>query len=78
MSPRDAFFARSEPLPVASTPPGASSAEMVAPYPPGIPVVAPGEEVSDEIAAYLGEAAARELHVHGPEDLTLKTLRVVS
>jgi lysine decarboxylase len=51
---------------------------MVAPYPPGIPVVAPGEEVSDEIAAYLGEAAARALHVHGPEDLTLKTLRVVS
>jgi arginine/lysine/ornithine decarboxylase len=77
MSPRDAFFARSEAVPVEHTA-GRVSAEMVAPYPPGIPVVAPGEEVSDEIAAYLGEAAARALHVHGPEDLTLKTLRVVS
>ena len=57
---------------------GRVSAELVAPYPPGIPVVAPGEEVSDEIAAYLAEAAARGMHVHGPEDLTLETLRVVS
>ena len=54
------------------------SAEIVAPYPPGIPVVAPGEEISDEIAAYLSEASARAMHVHGPEDLSLQTLRVVS
>ena len=51
---------------------------MVVPYPPGIPVVAPGEEVSDEIAGYLAEAGARGMHVHGPEDLSLRTLRVVS
>ena len=77
MTPRNAFFARSESIPVEHTA-GRVSAEMVAPYPPGIPVVAPGEEISDEIAAYLGEASARHLHVHGPEDLTLQTLRVVS
>ncbi len=77
MSPRDAFFSRSEAVPVGRAA-GRVSAEMVAPYPPGIPIVAPGEEVSDEIAAYLSEASARALHVHGPEDLTLKTLRVVS
>jgi lysine decarboxylase len=77
MTPRDAFFARSEAVPVEHTA-GRVSAEMVAPYPPGIPIVAPGEEISDEIAAYLSEAAARAMHVHGPEDLTLKTLRVVS
>jgi lysine decarboxylase len=77
MSPRDAFFARSEAIPVEHTA-GRVSAEIVAPYPPGIPIVAPGEEISDEIAAYLGEASARAMHVHGPEDLTLKTLRVVS
>ena len=77
MTPRDAFFARSEAVPVEHSA-GRVSAEMVAPYPPGIPVVAPGEEVSDEIAAYLGEASLRGMHIHGPEDLTLKTLRVVS
>jgi len=77
MTPRDAFFAPSEAVPVARAA-GRVSAELVAPYPPGIPVVAPGEEVSDEIAAYLVEASARGMHVHGPEDLTLETLRVVS
>jgi lysine decarboxylase len=77
MSPRDAFFARSEAVPVGQTA-GRVSAEIVAPYPPGIPIVAPGEEISDEIAVYLAEASARAMHVHGPEDLTLKTLRVVS
>jgi arginine decarboxylase len=77
MTPRDAFFAVSEAVPVARAS-GRVSAEMVAPYPPGIPIVAPGEEVSDELVAYLTEASARAMHVHGPEDLTLKTLRVVS
>ncbi len=76
MSPRDAFFAPSESVAVAAAA-GLVSAEMVAPYPPGIPVIAPGEEVSDEVAAYLVEASARGMHVHGPEDLTLRTLRVV-
>jgi arginine decarboxylase len=77
MSPRDAFFAASEAIAVKDAA-GRVSAEMVAPYPPGIPVVAPGEEVSDELVAYLTEASARAMHVHGPEDLTLTTLRVVS
>ena len=77
MSPRDAFFAASEAVSVAHAA-GRVSTEMVAPYPPGIPIVAPGEEVSDELVAYLIEAAAAAMHVHGPEDLTLQTLRVVS
>ncbi len=51
---------------------------MVTPYPPGIPVLGPGEMISDEIVAYLEEGAATQLKVHGPEDRTLTTLRVVS
>ena len=50
---------------------------MVTPYPPGIPVLGPGEAISAEIVAYLEEAAAAGLKVHGPEDRTLGTLRVV-
>ena len=76
MSPRDAFFADSEPLPARHCV-GRVSAEIVTPYPPGIPVVAPGEVVSDELADYLEEGAAARLHVHGPEDPSLRTLRVV-
>jgi len=54
------------------------SAEMVTPYPPGIPVLGPGEEISPQIVAYLEEAAATGLKVHGPEDRGLRSLRVVA
>jgi arginine decarboxylase len=76
LSPREAFFAPSRALPLAECA-GQVSAEMVTPYPPGIPVLGPGEEISAEIVAYLREGAAHELKVHGPEDRTLHTLRVV-
>jgi arginine decarboxylase len=76
LSPREAFFAPSRALPLEDCA-GEVSAEMVTPYPPGIPVLGPGEEISPEIVAYLREGAAAQLKVHGPEDRTLRTLRVV-
>jgi arginine/lysine/ornithine decarboxylase len=76
LSPQDAYFAPSVALALADCV-GRVSAEIVTPYPPGIPVLGPGEVVSDEIVAYLTAAGAHGLHVHGPEDLSLRTLRVV-
>ncbi len=77
MTPREAFFATSVALSVHECA-GRISAELVTPYPPGIPVLGPGEEISQEIAEYLSLGARMELHVHGPEDPTLHTLRVVA
>jgi arginine/lysine/ornithine decarboxylase len=77
MTPREAFFAPSFALPVSDCG-GRVSAEMVTPYPPGIPVLAPGEEISAEAVEYLSLGARMGLHVHGPEDLSLRTLRVVT
>jgi lysine decarboxylase len=77
LSPRDAFFAPSVALPLAECA-GRVSAEIVTPYPPGIPVLGPGEEVTDETVGYLERAGAVHLKVHGPEDLSLRTLRVVA
>jgi arginine decarboxylase len=76
LTPRDAFFAPSRALPVEECA-GHVSAEMITPYPPGIPVLGPGEEISPEIVAYLQQASAISLKVHGPEDRSLRTLRVV-
>jgi len=76
MTPRDAFFAPSVALPTEECA-GHIAAEIVTPYPPGVPVLGPGEEISTEIVAYLREGAAIGLHVHGPEDTSLRTLRVV-
>jgi arginine/lysine/ornithine decarboxylase len=76
-SPREAFFGPSEALPIHACV-GRTSAEMVVPYPPGIPMLGPGEEISAETVDYLAEAAARGVFVHGPRDLTLATLLVLS
>jgi lysine decarboxylase len=53
------------------------AAELVTPYPPGIPVLAPGEVVTAAKAAYLAHARTHGIHVRGPADPTLATIRVV-
>ena len=77
LSPREAFFGACEALPLAACA-GRVSAEMVVPYPPGIPVLGPGEEISAETVDYLREAAASGVLIHGPRDLSLRSLEVVA
>lgn len=57
---------------------GRVMAEMITPYPPGIPVVAPGEILSIEIADYLRAGIAAGMYISGPADPTLLTVRVVA
>lgn len=52
LSPREALFARRERLPLREAE-GRTAAEIVAPYPPGTPVIAPGEMVTKKALAYL-------------------------
>jgi len=73
--PRQAFFARSEHVPVEQAV-GRTSAELVAPYPPGIPVLAPGERVTDATLAALGHARAAGVRIAYAADPTLGMLRV--
>lgn len=77
MTPRDAFFAPSREIPLAAAV-GEVSAELVLPYPPGIPVLAPGEVITADKIAYLQEGAAHGQYISGPADPTLTTIRVVS
>ena len=74
MTPREAFFAAAETV---SDPVGRVAAEAVAPYPPGVPVIAPGEVVTEELLAALREEAARGTRIAFAADPTLATLRVV-
>lgn len=75
-TPRAAYFARARSLPLRESI-GAVSAEMATPYPPGVPVLGPGEEITSEIVAYLEEARRRGLAVHGLQDPTMATVRVL-
>jgi lysine decarboxylase len=74
--PRQAFFAATEAVPRARAV-DRVSAELVAPYPPGIPVLAPGEEVTGGVVDALGQARAAGVRIAYAADPTLATLRVV-
>lgn len=77
MSPRDAFLGSTEMVSWRKAV-GRISAEMVCPYPPGIPVAAPGELLTDRAVDYLQELAARGVMVEGAADETLAHFRVVA
>ncbi len=76
MSPRAAFFASHEPV-AADLAIGRISAELIAPYPPGIPVLAPGELVTERLLADLRAVAAHGVRVAYAADPTLSTIEVV-
>ena len=76
LPPRTAFFADHEAVPIAAAR-GRVSAELVAPYPPGVPVLAPGEQVTDGVLDALAEARAAGVRIAYAADPTLATLRVV-
>ncbi|MFC7878025.1 aminotransferase class I/II-fold pyridoxal phosphate-dependent enzyme [Isoptericola sp. NPDC057391] len=77
MSPREAMFAAAEQVPVERAV-GRVVAEMVSPYPPGVPVLAPGEVVTQEVVDYLVTGARAGMLVPDAADATLETLRVVA
>ncbi|MEH2408524.1 aminotransferase class I/II-fold pyridoxal phosphate-dependent enzyme [Nostoc sp.] len=75
-SPREAFFAVSETLPVAQTS-DRICAEIVCPYPPGIPVLMPGEVITKPVLNYLQQIQAMGGFISGCNDTSLKTLKVL-
>jgi len=76
MTPRAAFFAPHENL-AADHAVGRISAELIAPYPPGVPVLAPGELITDELLGGLRAVAAEGVRVAYAADPSLSTLEVV-
>ena len=57
---------------------GEVSAEVFSPYPPGIPLLNPGERVSAELIEYLRELQARGGRVQGQADSRLRTIKIVA
>ncbi|MGH9176731.1 MAG: ornithine decarboxylase, partial [Vicinamibacterales bacterium] len=76
LTPREAFKAPAETVPVELAA-GRISAESVTPYPPGIPLVAPGERLSTDVIDYLRDGIAEGMYVSGLSDPNFATLRVV-
>jgi arginine decarboxylase len=75
--PREAFFAPNETV-GADAAAGRISAELVAPYPPGIPVLAPGEVITGEALAALRAAKAQGGRIAYAADPSLATFQVIT
>lgn len=78
MMPRDVFLsAKIKRVPLSKAA-GQIAAQALTPYPPGIPVVIPGERITKEICEYLMDLSAKDIRVSGQETETLKTVKVVA
>ena len=73
---REVFYGEKEALPLAESV-SKICGEQVSFYPPGIPVLLPGEIITEEIIAYCKMMKDLGLPVSGPADGSLKTIRVV-
>lgn len=76
VSPRDAFYSDTEVIPFKESS-GKIMAEFIMIYPPGIPVLMPGEEITEENINYILEHLNAGLPVQGTEDPTLEMVRVL-
>lgn len=75
-SPRDAFFAPAESVPLAQAV-GRVCAETIVLHPPGVPIFLPGEVIVEENVVYLQEAMAAGLQVGGAQDQSMQLIQVV-
>jgi lysine decarboxylase len=76
LTPREAFFADREPVPWDEAS-GRVCAEVVAPYPPGVPLLAPGERITTATLAALRQAQADGARIAYAADPTLTTVLAV-
>lgn len=76
VSPQDAFYADKETVELKDAP-GRISGEFVMCYPPGIPILAPGERVTQEIREHIEYAREKGCTLTGAEDLEIRHLNVL-
>lgn len=76
VTPQEAFYADKESIPIEDTL-GRVCNEFVMCYPPGIPIIAPGERITDEVLDYIIYAKEKGCSMTGPEDPEIKRLNVL-
>lgn len=76
MSPRDAWFAPKEKIQWESAM-NCIAGEAIIPYPPGIPLICPGEKITNEIWQRIERLRQEHWHMHGVQDASLKTVQII-
>lgn len=75
-APQDAFYSDKISLPIEESC-GKVCSEFVMCYPPGIPILAPGELITPQILEYIKYAKDKGCSMTGPEDMDIKRLNVI-
>lgn len=76
VSPRDAYYSNHKVVPLEQAA-GEISAEMIMVYPPGIPVICPGEKITKDIIDYVKILKEEECHLQGTVDPYVDYIRVL-
>ena len=76
MTPQTAFYSDKVSLPIEESA-GRISTESVMCYPPGIPILAPGERITDDILRYIAYAKEKGCSMTGTEDMNISRINVV-
>jgi len=76
MTPRDAFFADKETTNLKESV-GQICGEVIAPYPPGIPLICPGEKITKDVIDNIRFLKEENIPFQGPSDKTLKNIKVI-
>lgn len=75
-TPRKAFYSKKKSLPLEETA-GYICSEFVMCYPPGIPILAPGELITEDIIRYIKYAKEKGCQMTGTEDIKIERLNVL-
>lgn len=76
MSPQTAFYGSQKTVPINESA-GMISCEFVMCYPPGIPILAPGERITPEILDYIRYSKERGCVMTGTEDMDIASIKVI-
>ncbi len=75
-SPQDAFYSKKRQIPLQDTL-GTICAEFVMCYPPGIPILAPGELITKDAIEYITYAKAKGCNLTGAEDINTEKINIM-
>ncbi|BBF43664.1 arginine decarboxylase [Lachnospiraceae bacterium KM106-2] len=75
-SPQTAFYSNKQSLPLSKSV-GRIATEFVMCYPPGIPILAPGEQITKEILDYIQYAKDKGCSLTGPQDMNIERINVM-
>ncbi|MBR6408333.1 MAG: aminotransferase class I/II-fold pyridoxal phosphate-dependent enzyme [Clostridia bacterium] len=75
-SPQEAFYAKKKSVPLSDSV-GCVCSEFVMCYPPGIPILSPGERITKEILDYIEYAKVKGCSMTGPEDPNIENINVL-